>query len=103
MAEVGEEAFELTLEKAEHRVTALNNVAGTLTFRTTVRDTEVWERMVALLKDRMGGLKFYIYGSFEDEVALVLREDRNRWRKEAEIARQRVAVLEQQLSAAEKT
>lgn len=97
MIDTPEEAFELMFQTAElRRSSATHLVSGTLTFHASVPNVEIWDRMVGLAK-KPGGLKFYIYGSFEDEVVNVLKDERNRWRKEAEIAKQRVAALENQL------
>jgi hypothetical protein len=92
---MAEEAFELTLKGVNESMTAMNTVAATLTFVTTLKSMDALNKLKNLMKSKP--LKFCIYGSFEDEVASVLRTERDRWKREAIKSQNRVTELEQEL------
>lgn len=92
-----EGGFELVLTSANARQTALGALAGTLTFSVSVADQVEWESLKKAVESRA---RFYVYGSFEDEVAAVLRTDRDKWKKTAQDQLQRIAYLERMLAEA---
>jgi len=92
MADEG--GFALVLKGQSTRQTALGGLAGTLTFETLVKDKEEWEELVKAVTAKA---KFYVYGSFEDEIAAVLRADRDKWKRRAEAQQMRIDYLESKL------
>lgn len=92
MADEG--GFALVLKGQATRQTALGGLAGTLTFETQVKDKEEWEELVKAVTAKAN---FYVYGSFEDEIAAVLRTDRDKWKRKAETQQMRIRYLEDKL------
>lgn len=85
-------SFHLTLKTVSSRSAPGGRVVAVVTFETTLKDFEEFQELERVANRQ--GWKLNLYGSFEEDVASVLRDDRDQWKKKAEALQQRVDYLE---------